>query len=82
MAGRKKSVTMERVLQYHSGAMKKRAESREGMVITTVAMEKDLHRRLAIAAIEESAAITEIVRQAVSEWLKRREHRRSRKGPR
>ncbi len=62
--------------------MKKRASSREGMVVTSVALEKDLHRRLAIAAIEESAAITEIVRQAVSEWLKRLEHRRSRQGPR
>ncbi len=73
---------MRRVLQYHSDAMKKRAESREGMVITTVALENDLHRKLAIAAIEESAAITEIVRQAVSEWLNRRERRRSRKGGR
>ncbi len=82
MAGCKKGLTIRTVLQYHSGAMKKRAESREGMVITTVALEKNLHRRLAIAAVEESAAITEIVRQAVSEWLKRREHRRSRKGPR
>ncbi len=80
MAGHKKSLIIGRVLQYHSGAMKKRAESREGMVITTVALEKDLHRRLAIAAIDESAAITEIVRQAVSEWLDQREPRRSRKG--
>ena len=62
--------------------MKKRASSREGMVVTSVALEKDLHQRLAIAAIEESAAITEIVRQAVSEWLDRREPRRSRKGGR
>ncbi len=82
MAGCKKGLTMERALQYHNGAMKKRAESREGMVITTVALEKDLHRKLAFAAIEDNFAITEIVRQAVAEWLKRREHRRSRKGPR
>lgn len=82
MAGHKKGLTIRTVLQYHSGAMKKRAESREGMVITTVALEKDLHRRLAIAAIDESAAITEIVRQAVSEWLDRRKPRRNRKGAR
>jgi hypothetical protein len=43
------------------------------MVVTTVALEADLHQRLAIAAVEERAAITELVRQAVREWLERRE---------
>ena len=52
---------------------KKRAESREGMIVTTVAFEASLHRRLAIAGIEENAALTEIVRQAVEEWLQRRQ---------
>jgi len=54
--------------------MKKRAESRDDMVVTTVALRRDVHRRLAIAAIEENAAITELVRQAVEGWLGRREH--------
>ncbi len=71
---------MDTTLQYHNIVMpKKRAESREGMVITTVAFEKELHQRLAIAAIEENAAITELVRQAVSDWLSRREQKRKRR---
>jgi predicted transcriptional regulator len=55
--------------------MKKRAESREGMTVTTVALPRDLYRRLAVAAIEENAAVTELVRQAVAEWLDRRRPR-------
>ncbi len=57
---------------------KKRAESREGMVITSVALDQKLHRRLAIAAVEDNAAITEVVRQAVREWLDRRDKQKRR----
>lgn len=52
------------------------------MVVTTVALEPDLHRRLAIAAVEDNAALTELVRQAVREWLDRRERDRTRRGRR
>ncbi len=57
---------------------KKRAESREGMVVTSVAFDQKLHRRLAIAAVEDNAAITEVVRQAVREWLDRRAKQKGR----
>ncbi len=57
---------------------KRRAESREEMVVTTVALDRALHRRLAIAAVEDNAAITEVVRQAVREWLDRREKQKRR----
>jgi predicted transcriptional regulator len=59
---------------------KRRAESRKGMVVTTVALEEDLHRRLAIAALDDKAAITELAREAVREWLDRREVRNRRRG--
>lgn len=49
------------------------------MRVTTVALQEDMHRRLAIAAIEESTVMTEIVRRAVGEWLDRRG--RKRRGP-
>jgi predicted transcriptional regulator len=52
---------------------KRRAESREGMVVTSVALPPDLHRRLAIAALDEHAAINELVRTAIREYLERRE---------
>jgi len=62
--------------------VKRRAESREGMVVTTLAMPSLLHRRLMIAALEENAAAVEIIRQAVSEFLDRREHKHKKGGAR
>jgi hypothetical protein len=49
-----------------------RAPSREGMRVTTVALSDAVHRKLVIAAIEEDTVMTELVRQAVNEWLERR----------
>lgn len=46
------------------------------MRVTTVALREETHRRLAIAAIEESTVMTEIVRRALSEWLDRRSRKR------
>ena len=63
-------------LRYHSITVKKRAQSREGMTVTTVAFEPTLYRRLYLAAFDEKAAINELVRQAVREWLDRRASRR------
>lgn len=57
-------------------AKRVRAESREGMRVTTVALEVGMHRRLAIAAIEESTVMTELVRRALGEWLERRGRKR------
>jgi predicted transcriptional regulator len=51
---------------------KRRAESRAGMIVTTIALPPDLHKRLAIAAIEDGAASVELIREAVQEWLDRR----------
>ena len=42
------------------------------MVVTTIALPPELHKRLAIAAIEDGAAATELVREAIREWLDRR----------
>ncbi len=58
---------------------KRRAKSREGMIVTTMALERELHTRLAIAAVQENAAITELARQAVKEWLDRRDQKRGRR---
>ena len=59
--------------------VKRRAESREGMVVTTIALSPDLHRRLAIASIEENAAAAELIRLSITEFLERRE-KKPRKG--
>jgi Arc/MetJ-type ribon-helix-helix transcriptional regulator len=59
---------------------KSRAETREGMVVTTVALENELHHRLALAALEERSAMTELVRRAVREWLDRREQKGAKHG--
>ena len=57
---------------------RKQAKSREGMVITTVALPVEIHRRLLMAAVEVNAAATEVMRQAVSEWLA--QHSRRKRG--
>jgi hypothetical protein len=57
---------------------KRRAESREGMITLTVAFDLELHRRLAIAALESHAALVEIIRDACREYLDR--HARKRGG--
>jgi hypothetical protein len=68
---------METALQYRGVVMaKKRAETREGMVVTSVALDQELHRRLAIAAVEDNAALTELVRYAIAEWLNKRDRQR------
>lgn len=50
------------------------------MVVTTVALPPDLHRRLALAALEENAAAAELVRQSLKEWLDKRDSARNKKG--
>jgi hypothetical protein len=65
-----------------TGPKKHRAESRDDMIVTTVALDREVHRRLAIIAAEDYTVITELIRQAVAEWLDRREGRTKRKGRR
>ena len=67
---------MDTILQYCNTVMKKRAQSREGMTVTTVAFESALYRRLHLAAFDDKTAINELVRQAVRDWLDRRDKRR------
>lgn len=57
---------------------KRRAETRKGMVVTTVALPEELHRRLVVAALEERAASAELIRQGVREYLDRLEVARRR----
>lgn len=72
---------MKWLLQYRSDlTAKRRADSREGMIVTTIALDDDLHQRLSIAAVEERAALTEVIREAAREWLDRRERTHRKKG--
>ena len=48
---------------------KQRAESRKGMVVTTIALDKELHEGLERVSFEDKVALTELVRQAVRAWL-------------
>lgn len=60
---------------------KRRAESREGFIVTTVAFSRELHKRLMLAALDENAAASELIRQAVSEYLERRDQQRKGRRP-
>ena len=50
------------------------------MVVTTIALPPELHRRLAIAAVEDNAAMTELVRECIKEYLDRRGRTRRKRG--
>ncbi len=50
------------------------------MVVTTIALSPKLHRRLAMAAIEDNAAMTELVRESIKEYLERRGRIRRKRG--
>jgi predicted DNA-binding protein len=50
-----------------------RAESREDHRITTVSLPRELHERLGILALRRRTAMTEVIRQAISEFLDRAE---------
>jgi hypothetical protein len=49
------------------------------MVVTTLALPPALHKRLAVAALEERAASAELIREAITEWLDRRKRRGGRR---
>ena len=42
------------------------------MVVTTIALDKDIHQALARIAFEDQIALTELVRRAVRKWLAHR----------
>lgn len=39
------------------------------MILTTIALAPELHRRLALMALDRNAAITALVREAIQEYL-------------
>lgn len=55
---------------------RRRAASRSGMVVTTVALRESVLRRLTLIAARERTVMTELVRQAVDQWLARRVRKR------
>jgi len=57
----------------------RRTKSRKGMVVTSVALDGDLHRRLRVAAAETRIPLTAIVRTAVRAWLEAWERRRAKR---
>jgi predicted transcriptional regulator len=50
---------------------KRRAENREGMIITTIALSPELHRRLAMAALENNSTAAQLMRDAIEQFLHR-----------
>ena len=50
---------------------RKRLESREDTVITSMALPRGLHRRARLAALDLNWTLAEVVREALGEWLGR-----------
>jgi hypothetical protein len=57
--------------RHRFGVPWRRAESREGMVTTTVGLEAVTHRKLTVAAEERRMSMAELIREAIAEWLER-----------
>lgn len=51
---------------------RRRARSGEGMITTTLALDRAVHRALTLAALDEHAVTAECMREAIEEWLARR----------
>ena len=54
---------------------RRRAPTRAKMKVTTIALDASQHRRLMRIALDEHTVLTELVRDAVREWLERRTRR-------
>ena len=48
---------------------RRRAPSREGMKVTTIALPIAMHQRLARLALANGTVITQLVREAIAEYL-------------
>jgi hypothetical protein len=64
----------ERAVRSRFESRRKRADSREHMLVTSVAFPAKQHAQLVRAAREGHTVMTQIVRLAVTEWLERRKH--------
>ena len=53
------------------------APAEKDMIITTVSLDPKTHRRLKHLAVDEGIALRELIRRAVSEYVKRRRERKS-----
>lgn len=60
-----------RAARAHFAAGPRRAATREHMHVTSVALPKRVYEQLSRAAELRGTVMTELVRQAVAEWLKR-----------
>lgn len=74
------SLSLYRIIEDvdRSGADKpkrKRAKTSTGMVTTTISLPGPMHARLRKLAVDEHTVFTELVRQALREWLERRAKR-------
>jgi hypothetical protein len=64
--------TQERAVRTRFDARRTRADSREDMIVTSVAFPARLHAQLLRAAQQEHTVMTQVVRLAAMEWLERR----------
>jgi hypothetical protein len=60
---------------------RQRLASRAGVVVTSIALPRTLHRRAALAAVRDGLALTELYRRAVAQWLAARRASSSRSTP-
>jgi len=47
----------------------RRAKTRAGMIVRTIALEPELHRRLSIASLDRRITVNELLRRILRDWL-------------
>jgi hypothetical protein len=49
-----------------------RAKSRKDMITRTIALDRDMHRQLAIAGLDHRVTVNELLRRIVRQWLQQK----------
>ena len=67
-------MTVEMILRYCT-AMKtpRRAPTRKGMIITTMAFDPEMHRQLTLTRLDEQCTVNELLRRIVRAWFAQRD---------
>ena len=67
----KKTEPGDRAAPPGASPRRKRLPSREGTILTTIALPRALHREASLAALNRNWSLMEVLRVALAEWLAR-----------
>ena len=65
----------DKIILRYCSAMKtpRRAPTRKGMIVRTIALDTEMHRRLTLAGLDERCTVNELLRRIVRAWFAQRD---------